>query len=908
MEPRVVFIFFVVALSLVFQVAAAYMAFRLIRATGKSIGWILIAAAIPFAALRRVVVLADILLHGIHPAPLAELMALGFSALLFLGLWKIEPFFLSIKQSDEKFKALAEKSLVGVYLIQDYVFRYVNPMMSEIFGYSVKDMTEGMGPKDIAHPEDWPIVEENLRRRISGETESVHYEFRCVRKDGQVINVEVFGSRTMHLEMPAIVGTLLDITERKKAEKEIISDKEEWGKTFDAIVDPIMILDRDYRITKANTAMAEKLGVSPAEAVGMTCYEHVHGVNEPPPQCPHRMLLADDKPHTSEIFEERLGGFFLVSVSPIYDETGKLMGSVHSARDITERKRAEADIMRMNRALETIRLCDQALVREKEEKPLLTEICRVLTEHSGYRMAWVGYAMDDEEKTVRPVAWAGTVEGYFDAAKITWSDTERGRGPTGTAIKTGKPFLVSNIATDPAMAPWREEALRRGYASSIALPLMDGPKGFGVFNIYAPVPDAFDKEEITLLTELSNDFADGIINIRTHEGKRAAEERVKRSLERLTALRDIDMAISSTFDLKVTLNILLDHVVAKLGVDAADVLLLNPHSQMLEHVSGRGFATLAASMVSQRLGEGYAGTVALERRQIILTGLSGMAGIEDKRLRALKEMEGFNFYIGLPLVAKGTVKGVLEIYHKSALRPDLEWLEFLASLAGQAAIAMENSLMLTELQRSHDELVMAYDATIEGWARALDYRDKETEGHSRRVTEMAASIAATMGMSDEELVQMRRGALLHDIGKLGIPDSILLKPGKLTDEEWKIMKTHPVIAHKILSPIAFLRPAIDIPYGHHEKWDGTGYPHGFREDEIPLSARIFSVVDVWDALRSDRPYRPAWTEDKTKEYIRSLSGKEFDPKVVEVFFRMLEVNLTALDACPDQHSRSALHP
>lgn len=884
---KIVFISSVVALSLAFQVAAAYLSFRLIRVTERSIGWILIAVAIPFAVIRRVIVLANIFLYGIYPDLLAELVALGFSSLLFFGLRKIKPFFLSIKISEEKFKSLTEKSLVGVYIIQDYVFKYVNPVLSEMLGYSVKEMTGGMGPKDVVHPEDWPIVEENLRRRISGVVESVRYEFRCVRKDGQVINVEVYGSRTIYLERPAVIGSFLDITEHKRAEEKIIKAKEEWERTFDTITDPIMILDRDFHITRANKAMADALGVTPAEVVGMTCYEHVHGTKEPPPQCPHKKLLADGKPHTAEVFEERLGGFFFVNVSPIYDETGTLVGSVYSARDITEIKQNEADLMRMNRALETIRICDQALVREKEEYPLLREICRVLVECSGYRMAWVGYAMDDEEKSVRPAAWAGAVEGYLDAAHITYADTEYGRGPTGTAVRTGRPVFVSNIATNPIMAPWREGALQRGYASSIALPLKDGLKVFGALSIYAPEPDAFDKEEITLLTELSNDLANGIIAIWAHEGKRAAEKRERRSLERLTALRDIDLAISSSFDLRVTLNILLDHIVVKLGVDAADVLLLNLHSQMLEHVAGRGFATRAASMVSQHLGEGYAGKVALERRQIILTSLTG---VEDERLRAFRAVEGFDFYIGLPLVAKGAVRGVLEIYHKSQLKLDPDWLEFLASLAGQAAIAVDNSVILTELQRSRDELVIAYDATIEGLARALDYRDKETEGHSRRVTEMTVSISAAMGMSDEELVQVRRGALLHDIGKLGIPDSILLKPGKLTVEEWEIMKNHPVIAHKILSPIAFLRPAMDIPYCHHEKWDGTGYPHGFMGEEIPLQARIFSVVDVWDALRSDRPYRPAWTAEKALEYIKSLAGKEFDPKVVEMFLRMLNGN------------------
>lgn len=166
-------------------------------------------------------------------------------------------------------------------------------------------------------------------------------------------------------------------------------------------------------------------------------------------------------------------------------------------------------------------------------------------------------------------------------------------------------------------------------------------------------------------------------------------------------------------------------------------------------------------------------------------------------------------------------------------------------------------------------------------------RDKETEGHTLRVTEMTLQLAHNMGINEAELVHVRRGALLHDIGKMGIPDSILLKPASLNDEEMETMRKHPAFAYEMLSPITFLRQSLNIPYCHHEKWDGTGYPRGLKGEQIPLEARIFAVVDVWDALRSDRPYRPAWSEEKALEYIREQSGKHFDPKVVETFLKIV---------------------
>ncbi len=191
------------------------------------------------------------------------------------------------------------------------------------------------------------------------------------------------------------------------------------------------------------------------------------------------------------------------------------------------------------------------------------------------------------------------------------------------------------------------------------------------------------------------------------------------------------------------------------------------------------------------------------------------------------------------------------------------------------------------------ELTGAYDATIEGWSRALDMRDKETEGHCRRVTDLTLALARAMDLPSTDLVQVRRGALLHDIGKMGIPDAILLKPGPLDDGEWEIMRRHPVYAYEMLSPIEFLRPALAIPYCHHEKWDGTGYPDRLRGEEIPLPARLFAVVDVWDALRSDRPYRPGWPPDRVRAHIAAGAGTHFDPQVVEAFLALTADNAPA---------------
>lgn len=196
----------------------------------------------------------------------------------------------------------------------------------------------------------------------------------------------------------------------------------------------------------------------------------------------------------------------------------------------------------------------------------------------------------------------------------------------------------------------------------------------------------------------------------------------------------------------------------------------------------------------------------------------------------------------------------------------------------------------SSLNISRKDLADAYETTIESWAKLLDMRDKEMEGHSRRVVELTVCLAQLMGVSGQELVYIRWGALLHDIGKIGLPDSILLKPGPLTPEEWVVMRSHPTRANEVLGSIAFLQPALDVPFSHHEQWNGSGYPQGLQCEEIPLAARIFAIVDVWDALCSDRPYRNAWTEREALDYIYSQSGKHFDPRVERAFHQMMQTN------------------
>ncbi|MGH7550555.1 MAG: HD domain-containing phosphohydrolase [Gemmatimonadota bacterium] len=359
---------------------------------------------------------------------------------------------------------------------------------------------------------------------------------------------------------------------------------------------------------------------------------------------------------------------------------------------------------------------------------------------------------------------------------------------------------------------------------------------------------------------------------------------LQRQVDRLNALRRIDLAIAGSLDLQVTLGVVLDQVNAQLAVDASCVLLLDRVTHQLDFASARGIRHVDLQQHRLYRRDELVSRAVLERRPVHVPDL--MAAEVSTELHAFTEREGFHGYYALPLISKGEVRGVLEIFHRSSLVPTREWREFADMLAGQTAIAIDNAMLFANLTRSNSELRLAYDRTLDGWSRALDLRDNETQGHTERVADLTVDLGRAIGMTEEELVHLRRGALLHDIGKMAVPDAILRKPGPLTEAEWSVMRQHPVLAYELLSPIPFLRPSLDIPYCHHERWDGTGYPRGLRGEEIPLAARVFSVVDVWDAIRSDRPYRAGLPADRARTMIQEGAGTQFDPRIVAAFLEL----------------------
>lgn len=539
-------------------------------------------------------------------------------------------------------------------------------------------------------------------------------------------------------------------------------------------------------------------------------------------------------------------------------------GAVHNARLFESERQQAVELTRLRRASDTLFIeatRDLQVVANNIVEAIIKEF-----KHSNCSLLLV----NEHTREIQRLATAGPYTEEVIAGVLSLD----GAGLVPKAIHSEKIINIPDVTVERDYVPnWK--AAR----SEMAIPLKAGEQVIGAIDVQSSQLAAFTPDDERLLSLFAGRAALTLENMRLFE-------RAQRHLSNLSSLRTIDKAISGVLDLGMLLRIILGQVRSQLEVDAANILLHDPYLHLLEFSAGQGFNTGDLHDRKLRLGEGWAGEAALERRLLLIENLDS----EETSFEFSPQLkkEGFKSYYVMPLIAKGQVKGVIELYQRRAFKPDEEWFDFLETLAGQIAIAIDNAELFSGIQKAHQNLALAYDDTLEGWARALEYRDMETEGHSRRVTEIAIQLGRALGMRSQDLLHLRRGALLHDIGKMAIPDHILRKPGSLTEEEWDIMHQHPVYAFEMLKSIDYLHPALDIPYYHHEKWDGSGYPNNLKEEQIPLAARIFAVVDVYDALTSDRPYRDAWPEEKALDYIQEKSGKHFDPEVVEAFFQLLK--------------------
>jgi len=774
----------------------------------------------------------------------------------------------ALRQSEEQFRALFENSPIGIEVVdmKGNLLTF-NDAMLQPGGYSREDIQK-IG--NIAALYYDPAQREEALAIFHKQGFLKDFPAQFKRRDGRPYDALLSLTPVRFKGQPCIQAIVEDVTERKESEEALAASEAELRTLFAAMTDIVIVYDADGRYVKIAPTNPINLYRPPDDMLGKTVYDIL-----PKEQADYNVAKIGEAIQTGRVingeYALQIDGkekWFAVSASRLSENT-----AIWVAHDITNRKQAEEQIQRQVETLGALYDLSRTLSEMEDFDAILDVLTRRAVEATHVTFARV-LLLENGDLVARSAFPVRVLDQDLQAGQRE----PLAAHPFCQRVLEGNDPLVLQLEGPEAgeCAPFF-----LGIAQTLCVvPLRARERPLGLLMLgeaRAAAREPFTADKMRLARSIGDQAASSLQRALLHE-------ETQRRLRNIQALHDIDRAISGSLDLRLTLSIVLEQVASQLNVDAADVLLLDPHTQTLEYAAGRGFRSSAIQRTHLSLGEGHAGRAALERRTVSVNDLQ--SEIKDFVRTDLLAGEGFECYHGVPLIAKGQVKGVLEVYLRAHRTLDAERLNFLETLAGQVAIAADNAKLFEGLQRSNTELYLAYDTTIEGWSAALDLRDKETEGHSQRVAEMTRQLARSLGIGEAELVHIRRGALLHDIGKMGVPDGILLKPDKLTDEEWKIMRQHPQFAFDMLSPIQYLRLTLDIPYSHHEKWDGSGYPRGLKGEQIPLAARIFAVVDVYDALTSDRPYRKAWTKKKTLDHIREQSGHHFDPKVVEAFLQM----------------------
>jgi PAS domain S-box-containing protein/putative nucleotidyltransferase with HDIG domain len=713
------------------------------------------------------------------------------------------------------------------------------------------------------HPEDREGLEATLRRAVAepGEVQVHTYRFWHGRKEAWVWLRDTV---VYHPETRLLTGYTYEVTEEVESEHR-----------FRALAETAPALILMWQAESPDAPETARLVYANPEALRLTGYSLEELQSQP--------IWAFVHPQDRELVRKRglarLRGEDVPARYPfrILTKEGEVRWLDFSAArvelegrptilgvglDITEAKERELTLEAFARLSLTLREADA--LEDMMEKGLET-VMAVMGAEAGSVLIYEG-----TPPRVRVAADRGWME------KLPPPNPQLEEQSLAARALAGEVLLSPDPRTDPRVLEAARPHIPEGYGV-LALPLLAGKEAVGVLFLSWPrenLPGPKEVERVQVLAEVLGSAL-----------RRAGlRHKLAQRVEQLEALRAVDQAIAASLDLGLTLEVFLSQAL-RLPLDAVALFLYRKEEHTLVLQGAKGFLTPKDRLPHRiPLGVGHVGRAALEGEVVHVADLTHDPGTDPEfTLR-----EGLVSERAYPLFAKGRLLGVLAAFTRRPwdLAPEEE--EFLEALVGQGAIALDNALTFQALQRSQRELEAAYDLTLWGWAKAVELRDQETAGHTERVTELTLRLARALGVPEEDLEHLRRGAILHDVGKLALPDAILLKPGPLTEEEWAVMKKHPVYAYEWLSGIPFLRKALDIPYAHHERWDGSGYPRGLQGEAIPLSARIFAVVDVYDALTSDRPYRKAWPKEKALAYLEEQAGRQFDPQVVAAFLRLAE--------------------
>lgn len=788
----------------------------------------------------------------------------------------------AIKRSEIRYRTIFETARDAIFVMEQDRFIDCNQTAMKLFRADYKQLV-GRTPYEEFSPPLQPDGRESKEKALekinhayAGEPQFFEWQHKTL--DGNVFDTEVSLNRFEINGKPYLLAIVRDITERKMAENALKENEEKFRLIAENVGDVIMTLSMSMNITYASPSIQKLTGYTSAEGIGQSVYKFMppESVNKIQKIIAEEMLLEQkgaplDRIRSLELqIYHKTGSLIWIELTSSFlrDSKNRPIGILTIFHDISERKQREEETARKLNELELLLKISTSLRKAHTENEIfpifLDEVLELLNCDTG------AIVLYQEGLDALKIACA---RGWIkEIPSVTLKPT---KGIVGRVFTSGETYVCRDFKKDPYVCSDIAPIVPEGQGG-LVVPIRSADETMGVFFAFAPSAREFTNEEIKLVSSLSEMLGIAIHRVRLYQDAR-------KQIERLQTMQTIDRAILSSMDRNVMFNIFLKEIITQFNVSAVGVLLLDQTGLTLLYEADYGFKTDIYKKTRLKLGEGFAGKAGLERKRYYIEDIRESKDVTPPRIML---EEGFVSYVVQPFTAKGQLIGVLEIFNKEPIEQDAEWFNYLETISQQVAIAVDNIKLFENLQKTKTELLLAYESTIEGWSYAMDLRDRETEGHSQRVTEITLRLAQELGMKEQDLIQVKRGALLHDIGKLGVPDAILFKPDKLSDEEWAIMRKHPVYASEMLIRIDYLKPAIDIPYCHHERWDGSGYPRGLKGEEIPLSARIFAIADTYDALSSDRPYRSAWQREKIIEYIKEQRGKSFDPKVVDAFLKI----------------------
>lgn len=809
-----------------------------------------------------------------------------------------------IRASEERLRAIVDHTKNIYYShTPDHTVTYLSAQTKDILGYDIEEASKKWQELLTDHPINQRGIELTQQAIDTGIAQEP-YILELKAKDGSHVWVEVRETPVVRDgKTIAVVGALTDITDRKKAEENLERRLAELTVLHAVALAGSQSTQEDDVIKRTTQIVSGMLypdscGVLLLNEKGTALQAHSSywGLQPEFEESEIPILQGISGQVASSGKTQRLDD---VSLHPDYVEAAlgirselctpirvndRIIGVLNvESRKLCAFDREDERVVNtiagtLGTALERIRLFAAEQKQRQQAENLreataaltktidLEQLFEVILDSLSRLVAYVSASIETVDgEYIEIVAARGLPDEYQFVGKRTLLRPERWK------VDILKPMVIPDVTKDERFERIEGTEYIRSW---MGVPMIARNHLLGYLNLDSDQIGYYTEEQAALVQTFANQAATAIENARSFQ----AEKKRRREAENLQVAAT---AITSTLKVEEVLETILIALKQVTSYDSASVSLLEGDHVRIRAGKGLPKPDLAINRLFPA-DNGLLLAIQKDKGPIIVEDAQ-----QDPRFKKWAAADNVHGWLGVPLIARGEIIGyiTLDSYTVGAFKQGDAVLA--QAFANQAAVALDNASLFQSLAETNEELTRAYDTTLEGWGNALELRDKETQGHTKRVTELTLRLARQLGLQEPELTYIRRGVLVHDIGKMGVPDVVLNKKGPLTKKEWTIMRKHPRYAFELLYPIPYLRPSLDIPYSHHERWDGSGYPQNLRAEQIPLPARIFAVVDVWDALLSNRPYRRAWSRKRAEKYIQEQAGTHFDPHIVDVFLKMI---------------------